>query len=159
ARAGRPAVDVELIISVDGRQFGVEGAPRPAVPARPAALRTHEPRPRDRARGTESALRYRLEGPVLGRAKKLADAAASHMADPESPRTFSPLFIHGTCGLGKTHLLQGIAQAYREARPRANVKYMTAEAFTNDYVAALRNNRLDAFRKSYRSVELLCLDD
>jgi chromosomal replication initiator protein len=159
-RAGRPAADVELTISVDGRAFGADSGASTLGLARAGARRTHEPRTLGKPRAEDTAsLRYRLEDFVVGESNRLAFSAAEKLADPATPRTFSPLFIHGTCGLGKTHLLQGIAQRYREKRPRANWRYMTAEAFTNEYVTALRNNRLEAFRKAYRSVELLCLDD
>ncbi|MEX2217487.1 MAG: DnaA/Hda family protein, partial [Phycisphaerales bacterium] len=115
---------------------------------------------RNRAAGAQTPpLRYRLHDYMVGDANRLAFGAAERLADPATPRTFSPLFIHGGCGLGKTHLLQGTAQRYREARPSAVVRYMTAEAFTNEYIGAIRSDRLDAFRKAYRSVELLCLDD
>jgi chromosomal replication initiator protein len=164
AREGRPEGEVELKISVDGRAFG-EGAVARAVPARAGATRTHEPHApglaRERNRD-DAALRYRLEDFVVGESNRLAFSAAEKLADPATPRNFSPLFIHGTCGLGKTHLLQGIASRFREKRPassRGGIRYMTAEAFTNEYVTALRTNRLEAFRKAYRSVELLCLDD
>ncbi len=105
------------------------------------------------------ALRYRLEDFVVGESNRLAYSAAERLADPAGPRSFSPLFIHGTCGLGKTHLLQGIAARWRERDSRAVVRYTTAEQFTNEYVTAVRGGKLDAFRKSYRGVDVLCIDD
>ncbi|MCG3124816.1 MAG: Chromosomal replication initiator protein DnaA [Phycisphaerales bacterium] len=81
------------------------------------------------------------------------------MAETTGRDKFSPLFIHGHCGLGKTHLLQGLATRFSELHPHTVVKYLTAEDFTNEYVTAVRNNRVDEFRRIYRGVDLLCLDD
>ncbi len=134
-----------------GDPGGITGAPadrRGANGARPASLS-----------GAPHALRYRLEDFVVGDSNRLAYSAAERLADAAGARSFSPLFIHGACGLGKTHLLQGIAARWRERDPRAVVRYTTAEQFTNEYVAAVRAGRLDAFRKSYRGVHVLCIDD
>lgn len=154
--------EVELKISVDGGAFGGGGSAGPAGAAgagTAASVVAKAPRPAARVVSREATLRYRLDDFVVGEANRLAFDGAQRLADPATPRTFSPLFIHGSCGLGKTHLLQGIAQRYREARPRAGVRYMTAEAFTNDYIGAVRSGRLEGFRKAYRQIELLCLDD
>lgn len=152
ARQGSEGAGVELVVRVDTAEFGGETMAPRAV-ARAAPVQRGVPAPGG------PALRYRLEDFIVGEANRLAFTAAERMADPDSPRTFSPLFVHGACGLGKTHLLQGVAQRFRERRPRANVRYLTAESFTNEYVTALRHGRLESFRKAYRSVELLCLDD
>lgn len=101
--------------------------------------------------------RFSLDDFVVGFSNRVAHAAASRMADEDQHA--GPLFMHGPCGVGKTHLLQGLAARFLQRRPLAAVRYTTAEAFTNDYVAAVRNNRIDAFRKIYRKLDLLCLDD
>jgi len=147
--AGRDA-EVQVTIRVDGAAFsnGVPGAD--AKPERPAPAR----RPGDGLR-----LRYRLEDFVVGQSNRMAFAAAERLAEPDCPRSFSPLFIHGLCGVGKTHLLQGIAARFQQRHPRQRVVYTTAEAFTNEYVVAVRSGRLDSFRASYRAVRLLCIDD
>jgi len=88
---------------------------------------------------------------------KLALNAARSIASGEG--TFSPLFVHGRCGMGKTHLLQGIAQEYRRTHPGVQVRYVTAESFTNAFLSAMRAGTLDSFREAYRGVGLLCLDD
>lgn len=122
---------------------------RVAAPARPRRPRI-APAP---------AVRYRLEDFVVGESNRLAFNAAGKITEPGSSRQYSPLFIHGPCGLGKTHLLQGIAARFREKNPGATVMYLPAEAFTNDYIADVRSGRIEAFRKKYREVDLLCLDD
>src|SRR5262249_7964579 len=65
------------------------------------------------------------------------------------------------CGLGKTHLLQGVARRLQEVRPSAVVRYTTGEAFTNEYIAAVRagSGKCEQFRRAYRGVGLLCIDD
>ena len=100
-----------------------------------------------------------LEDFVVGDANRLAYAAATRIADDDASTLISPLFIHGMCGVGKTHLLQGIANRHRARHPGANIRYTTAEAFTNSYIQSIRANNLDTFRKRFRRVDLLCIDD
>lgn len=102
--------------------------------------------------------RYSLDDFVVGPSNQLAFAAATQLADLDQDPG-SPLFIHGTCGLGKTHLLQGICQRVNTLRPDAKVRYTTGEQFTNDYIAAVRGNTLDAFRRKIRRLDLLAVDD
>lgn len=104
-------------------------------------------------------LRHHLDDFVVGDCNRLAFGAAQRIADPADRTSVSPLFIHGPSGVGKTHLLQGLAGAFRERSPRATVRYLAAEAFMNDYVLAVRTGKVDAFRRSYRGVDLLCIDD
>ncbi len=117
---------------------------------------------------------YNLDDFVVGSSNRLAYEAAVRLA--EEPGTaaskLSPLFIHGACGVGKTHLLQGIARRFKERHPGAVVRYITGEAFTNEFIAAVREGRAgvgggsgssggggDRFRRAYRNVDLLCIDD
>jgi chromosomal replication initiator protein len=93
----------------------------------------------------------------VGEANRLAHAAAVRLA--EDPAAREPLFLHGACGMGKTHLLMGLARRFQERHPRAVVRYLTAEAFTNEYIAAVRASTLDKFRRAFRRVDLLCIDD
>jgi len=102
--------------------------------------------------------RYTLDGFVVGPSNHLAFAAAAQLADLDQDPG-SPLFIHGTCGLGKTHLIQGICQRVNTLRPDAKVLYTTGEQFTNDYISAVRANTLDAFRRKIRGLDLLAVDD
>lgn len=102
--------------------------------------------------------RYALDDFVVGPSNQLAFAAATQLANLDDG-SGSPLFIHGTCGLGKTHLLQGICKRVSEHRPDAKVRYTTGEQFTNDYITAVRSNTLDAFRRKIRGLDLLAVDD
>jgi chromosomal replication initiator protein len=101
--------------------------------------------------------RYTLDTFVVGEANRIAFAAAREAANPDTPP--SPLFLHGPCGVGKTHLLQGIANDLARKRPDTRVLYVTAEVFTNEFISAVQQNRLATFRRDYRSLHLLCLDD
>lgn len=101
-----------------------------------------------------------LESFVVGQSNELAYRAACCIAEPSPQAQVSLLFLHGDCGVGKTHLLQGICRHYgrRLGRPGA-MKYVTGEQFTNEYITAVRSGNIDAFRRRYRRVELLAIDD
>lgn len=101
----------------------------------------------------------RLEDFVVVRSNELAYHATIRLLEADGPRGFSPLFIHGACGLGKTHLLRGLAARFRERHPGSRVRFTTGEAFTNGFIQALRKNDVDAFRKRHRDLDLLCIDD
>lgn len=105
-----------------------------------------------------AVLRHRLEQFVVGPSNELAYAAACRMAEDESS-TNHPLFIHGACGLGKTHLAQGVCMRMLKREPTAKVLYTTGEQFTNEYITAVRQHRLESFRKRIRGLDLLAVDD
>ena len=93
---------------------------------------------------------------VIAESNRMAAAAAFRAA--ESPGAdYNPLYIYSTPGLGKTHLLQAIAQHASEASKKA--VYVTSEQFTNEFVTAIAQGRADEFRRRYRSPELLLIDD
>ncbi|MBN2019162.1 MAG: chromosomal replication initiator protein DnaA [Sedimentisphaerales bacterium] len=103
-------------------------------------------------------LKLRFDTFVVGPSNELAyNAAKAVVCDKQSP--FNPLFIHGGYGLGKTHLLQGICNETRSARPTANWLYMSAEDFANQFVLALKTRKLEAFRRRMRQTDLLAIDD
>jgi len=99
-----------------------------------------------------------LDSFVVGPKNQLAFNAAKTVVDAEqSP--FNPLFYHGGYGVGKTHLLQGICNAVWKGRPRAKWLYVSAEDFANQYVLALKTQKLDAFRRRFRQMDVLAIDD
>ena len=101
--------------------------------------------------------KYTFDSFVVGPSNSFAHAAA--LAVAESPaRAYNPLFIYGGVGLGKTHLMQAIGQ-YVVPRNKASVCYISSETFTNDYIDALQKKALVQFRKKYRSIDLLLIDD
>ena len=129
----------------------------PHAPHPPHAVRRDAPAKKLRAGGA-NRLRHTLDAFIVGPASRLAHRAAIQIAEVEqSP--ISVLFLHGPCGVGKTHLLQGIAQRFRESRPWARVRYVSGEAFANQYIASLHAGNIDSFRERYRGVDLLCIDD
>jgi chromosomal replication initiator protein len=100
----------------------------------------------------------RLEDFIVGEANRSAWSAVRAIAEDETPIS-TVVFLHGACGLGKTHLLQGAARRYAEVHPGARVRCTTAEAFTNEYIASVRHGGLKEFRARHRDLDLLCLDD
>lgn len=149
-------IDVHVAPEMFGRRDDEAEAPTPAG-------RTKTRRPRAAAK--QEAVRRlpplrRLEDFIVGRANQLAYAAATRIVEEQDPKLISPLFVHGDCGVGKTHLLQGICQRFREAHGKtANVRYVTGEQFTNEYITAIRTNALDEFRLRMRKLDLLAIDD
>lgn len=111
--------------------------------------------------GSNASLRHRLDEFVVGPGNRIPLEAATRLADLRSDPGYRLLFIHGRCGVGKTHLLQGIAQRVAESssHDKPRVWYATGEAFTNEYVASVRTGRIEAFRKQIRALDLLCIDD
>lgn len=131
----------------------------PPVDSRRAA---REGPPRQRHLPTTSngfALKHRLEDFVAGESNAGAYAIAKVISDPSSEEQFSPFVVYGPCGVGKTHLLQGIARRWMELAPGLRVKYTTAESFTNEFLGSIRANRREEFRRAHRGVRLLCIDD
>lgn len=122
---------------------------QPPCPSRPETER----RPARAARRLSDLAEF-----VNGRHSELAYAAAVRFC--ESPAAFSgPFYVFGGVGLGKTHLLEGIAQRLRGSAVGRQVAYFTAEAFANYFTEALRNRTLPAFRSRFRGVDVLLLDD
>lgn len=103
-------------------------------------------------------LRYRFEDFVVGPSNELAYNAALQLVEDEHSPT-NPLFIHGGVGLGKTHLLQAVCAKVRELQPDARVTYTTGEQFTNDFLTAMRDRKLDQFRRRIRRLDVLAIDD
>lgn len=102
--------------------------------------------------------KYTLEEFVVGASNQMAYQAAVQVA--QNPGTqFNPLFIHGACGLGKTHLLQGICQRFARLHPGKKWLYLTGEQFTNEFLEAIKTHKTDAFRRKIRGTDLLVIDD
>jgi chromosomal replication initiator protein len=129
------------------------GQPSAAAPAASAPARHHG----GRSFGHGFKL---LEDFVVGTCNRLAfDSVKRILDDPRHP--VNPLFIHGASGLGKTHLEQGLALAFKERYPKAKVQYIRCEQFTNDYIAACEGGPagIQAFRIKMRHPDLLLIDD
>ena len=116
--------------------------------------------PRIRRSGTIPYLNARntFDNFIVGPSNQLAHAAATAVA--ASPGTsYNPLFVYGDTGLGKTPLMHAIAHAIQSSNPDAKVVYLSCEKFTNNFLRAIRENSLDAFRRFYRKVDVLLIDD
>jgi len=101
---------------------------------------------------------YTFERFVIGEGNRLAHAAALAVAEAPA-EAYNPLFLHGPPGLGKTHLLAAIANYLRDSAPELNVRYSTAEGFTNEFVAALHASGSEEFKHRYRDIDVLLIDD
>ncbi len=112
----------------------------------------------DAAAGLSLNRRYTFDTFVIGASNRFAHAAA--LAISEAPaRAYNPLFIWGESGLGKTHLLHAAGNYAQRLFPGMRVKYVSTEEFTNDFINSLRDDRKVAFKRSYRDVDVLLVDD
>jgi chromosomal replication initiator protein len=102
--------------------------------------------------------RYTFDTFVIGASNRFAHAAALAVAETPAKK-YNPLFIYGDAGLGKTHLLQAIGHYVRENYPTYRVRYVTSEAFLNEFIDAVRTQTNDAFKRRYRDVDVLLVDD
>lgn len=102
--------------------------------------------------------KYTLEEFVVGPSNQLAYHAAVQVAQRPGEQ-FNPLFLHGHCGLGKTHLLQGICQRFVRLHPGKKWLYLTGEQFTNEFLEAIKAHKTEAFRRRIRNTDLLVIDD
>ena len=100
--------------------------------------------------------KYSFDSFVVGPSNRLAFSAAQAVADSPG-QAYNPLFLYSAAGLGKTHLLQAIGRTC--ASRGMSVLYVTSEQFTNEFITAIRNRTTEDFRKRYRSVQLLLMDD
>jgi len=93
---------------------------------------------------------------VVGENNKFAYAASTAVATAPG-QSYNPLFIHGSTGLGKTHLQQAVAQSVLKRDSKTHVEYLTSEEFANHFINALRDRELPTFRKRFRNVDLLLI--
>ncbi len=102
--------------------------------------------------------RYSFDTFVIGASNRFAHAAALAVAETPA-RKYNPLFVYGDPGLGKTHLLQAIGGYVRENYPTYRVRYVTSETFLNEFIDAVRTQTNDAFKRRYRDIDVLLVDD
>ncbi len=156
------SVNVVFLSHADG--VGAEAGIAPDIAPKPAPAHARK----ETARASHSISlsdgrgmmnpRYTFGSFVVGINNQFARAAA--MAVAEAPaRTYNPLFLHGSVGLGKTHLMQAIGHLIQANRKHLRVLYVTSEQFTNEYISAIQHGELAKFRKGYRQVDVLLIDD
>ncbi|KWV34580.1 chromosomal replication initiation protein [Micromonospora rifamycinica] len=172
--SGRPGPDPDLrgyepAYRDQGRpprdQQGPRGLPRDgATDSGPGRAVDHRPGGGDRRPGgTESSgnrlnPKYMFETFVIGSSNRFAHAASVAVA--ESPaKAYNPLFIYGSSGLGKTHLLHAIGHYAQTLGNARSVRYVSTEEFTNDFINSLRDDKTSAFQRRYRDVDILLIDD
>ncbi len=124
------------------------------VPAAPAAA--HGVRVPDAAHPLTG--KYTFDHFVIGSSNRFAHAAALAVAEAPA-QAYNPLFIYGATGLGKTHLLQAISHYLATETSTLRARYLTGEAFMNDFIAHLQDKRLDEFKTRYRTYDVLLIDD
>jgi chromosomal replication initiator protein len=107
---------------------------------------------------TPLSVRYTFDHFVVGKSNELAAAAASAVAQAPG-KIYNPLFIYGDTGLGKTHLMQAVAHEILARNPQTRLSYIGTEQFTNEYVSAIQSRSTHDFRRHFRELDLLLVDD
>ncbi|HEY0950304.1 MAG TPA: chromosomal replication initiator protein DnaA [Nocardioides sp.] len=132
----------------------VEPAPTPVPPpAETADLAT-----RPSSLETRLNPKYTFETFVIGSSNRFPHAAAVAVAEAPG-KAYNPLLVYGDSGLGKTHLLHAIGHYVRSLYTGAKVRYVSSEEFTNEFINAIRDDRQDRFKRRYRDVDVLLIDD
>jgi chromosomal replication initiator protein len=159
-------VDIELLVETAPRDtiddeagpdplafLSGQSVPAPPVVAAPVKAGSDHP-------ATAAALNpnYTFEQFVIGASNRFAHAAAMSVAEKPAA-AYNPLFIYGESGLGKTHLLHAVGHHLLQLFPTKRVRYVTTESFMNEFVEAIRTNSRPDFKRRYREVDLLLMDD
>jgi chromosomal replication initiator protein len=148
----RPAGDPEPLHTPPGHQqpwssAAPVGGGSPDV--RPAGIRQEPAR---------LNTKYTFETFVIGSSNRFAHAAAVAVAEAPA-KAYNPLFIYGESGLGKTHLLHAIGHYAQRLFGGVRVRYVSSEEFTNDFINSLRDDKMQAFQRRYRDLDILLIDD
>ena len=138
---GEPALGVLGVHADPGRPGGPGGMPQAP-----------------RLGGTRLNSKYTFETFVIGSSNRFAHAAAVAVAEAPA-KAYNPLFIYGDSGLGKTHLLHAIGHYAQTLYSGLKVRYVSSEEFTNDFINMIRDGKQDGFRRRYRDVDVLLVDD
>ncbi|MFI1164902.1 chromosomal replication initiator protein DnaA [Streptomyces sp. NPDC020801] len=134
-----------------GPHLPVSGAPGPLAAQPAPASGPGEPTARLNPK-------YLFDTFVIGASNRFAHAAAVAVAEAPA-KAYNPLFIYGESGLGKTHLLHAIGHYARSLYPGTRVRYVSSEEFTNEFINSIRDGKGDSFRKRYREMDILLVDD
>ncbi len=102
--------------------------------------------------------KYKFENFITGKQNELAKAASTAVAKNPG-HVYNPLFLYGNVGLGKTHLMQSVANYIKENSPELKLAYVSSEHFTNDYVRSIQSGNMESFKKKYRDIDVLIVDD
>jgi chromosomal replication initiator protein len=150
---------VDMSTKIDG---GYRGDGRSVVdpvglvpPAQPEVVEQSQ---RPTALETRLNPKYTFETFVIGSSNRFPHAAAVAVAEAPG-KAYNPLLVYGDSGLGKTHLLHAIGHYVRSLYSGAKVRYVSSEEFTNEFINAIRDDRQDRFKRRYRDVDVLLIDD
>ncbi|QBX55403.1 chromosomal replication initiator protein DnaA [Nocardioides seonyuensis] len=157
-----PALDEETSQLVDISTAGLDTPPESTVqpdlvaPTRDVDASSSERR--GSALETRLNPKYTFETFVIGSSNRFPHAAAVAVAEAPG-KAYNPLLVYGESGLGKTHLLHAIGHYVRSLYSNAKVRYVSSEEFTNEFINAIRDDRQDRFKRRYRDVDVLLIDD
>jgi chromosomal replication initiator protein len=162
-------VDPERVAALTPVRLG--DPPPPVLPVVPAAPRRAAEAPADGSGTSGSGTGQLLGGSdvtlnpynrfdnfVVGPCNRFAHAACVGVGE-QPGKTYNPLFIHGSSGLGKTHLMQSLCHGVLERAPKTRILYLSCETFVNHFISALEHGNLSKFRDKYRNVNVLVVDD
>src|SRR3954464_511267 len=153
--------DVRVAVTVEPEQdtsvepVQPEPEPEPVADPLPPPLSFGRPGSRESSRLNP---KYQFDTFVIGSSNRFAHAAAFAVAEAPA-KAYNPLFIYGESGLGKTHLLHAIGHYTQHLYAGHRVRYVSSEEFTNDFINSIRDGRADGFRKRYREIDVLLVDD
>jgi len=152
---------IELVVDTAPRadaDDALDPLPDTAIDVVAERGRTSEPEPANACPSTQLNPSYTFDQFVIGASNRFAHAAALSVA--ESPaRSYNPLFIYGPAGLGKTHLLHAIGHHVRELFSSKRIRYVSTETMMNEFVDAMRAKGMPGFKRRYREVDVLLVDD
>jgi chromosomal replication initiator protein len=140
---------------------GITGKKKPPASTTPQAAMPPAPKAADARPSAEvlpHKIQHSLESYIVGSCNELAVTTVKRVCDFPGAE-YDPLFVHGGCASGKTHLLQGLCRQFARQHPTKRWLYLTGEDFTNDYITAVRTQRVDSFRRRMRDLDLLVIDD
>ena len=155
-------IEVKSVRFVVEKKPEEETAPAPVQRIKPAVAKTASYSQNEHPLITSTMPmheNYTFHNFVVGPSNSFAHAAATAVAKNPGETSYNPLFIYGGTGLGKTHLMEAIGHYVLAKMPIKSVCYITSETFLNEYINAIQNKTIAAFRERYRKVDLLLLDD
>ncbi|MGY1708903.1 chromosomal replication initiator protein DnaA [Geodermatophilus sp. SYSU D00758] len=162
---GAPEDDGPAVLPFDLEPPGGAPAPAPSRGRRGAAARDGDAVPlfgdrRGPAGAADPGLnpKYVFDSFVIGNSNRFAHAAAVAVAEAPA-RAYNPLFVYGDSGLGKTHLLHAIGHYAARMFPNVRVRYVSTEEFTNEFINLVHSGRAEDFRRRYRDIDFLLIDD
>ena len=160
--AGSTQLDVEVVSNEATGEVVQESTPQPTAKTPASKSASSESAAADKAEEMADRAglnpRYTFETFVKGASNSFALAAAQRVAETPA-RSYNPLFIYGSAGLGKTHLLHAIGHYVLQNYSHYQVRYISTETFLNEYVDGIRNNTIAKFKRRYRDIDVLLIDD